>query len=63
MWEVQWPNTSQISTISSVHPVHGIPGHNHSCQMQHVQAAEREVGMADSQLNKSQVQHIIFEKG
>lgn len=60
MREVQWASRSQISTIGFVHPVHGIPGQEHSCQVQHVQAAERVVGMRDSQLGKSQVQHMMY---
>lgn len=63
-WEVQWASRSQISTISSVHPVHGIPGQEHvySTAVSVVCTGCREGGGdgGDSQLSRSHVQHMTY---
>lgn len=64
-WGVQRASRSQISTISSVHPVHGIPEQEHVystavkvCSMYWLQKGGW--GWGDSQLSKSHVQHMTY---
>lgn len=67
-WEVQWASRSQISTISSVHPAHGIPGQEHvystAVKVQYALAAGRVVGMGGQSAEQvSFTTRDIFEKG